>query len=70
MNTAHAPLVSVVGLARRLGLAANWLRAEAIAGRIPALRAGRRLLFSVSAVERALLDRASRSVVAGAADVR
>lgn len=69
MNTAPAPLVSVVGLAHRLGLPAHWLRAEANAGRIPALRAGRRLLFSVAAVERALLDRASRPVAQGAVDV-
>jgi len=42
----------------RLGLPAAWLRAEAVAGRVPCLRAGRRLLVNPPAVERALLDRA------------
>jgi hypothetical protein len=36
-----------------------WLRAEAEAGRIPCLRAGRRLLFDVQAVEAALIRRAA-----------
>ena len=48
-------------LARRLrpyGLSMAWLRAEAEAGRIPSLRAGRRLMFNVAAVEQALLERA------------
>ena len=56
----EAKLVNVLGLSRRLRLPAAWLRAEAEARRIPSLRAGRRLLFSVEAVERALLDRAAR----------
>ena len=46
-------------LAQRLGLPAAWLRAEAEAGRIPSLRAGRRLLFNPEAVEDALIERAS-----------
>jgi hypothetical protein len=41
----------------RLGVPAAWLRAEANAGRVPCLRAGRRLLVNPSAVERALLER-------------
>lgn len=52
-------LVNTLGLARRLRLPAAWLRAEAVAGRIPSLRAGRRLLFNVEAVERTLLERAA-----------
>lgn len=52
-------LVSVRGLANRLKLPAAWLKAEAQAGRIPSLRVGRRLLFNLEAVERALLERAA-----------
>jgi len=53
-------LVNILGLARRLRLPAAWLRAEADARRIPSLRAGRRFLFNVEAVERVLLDRAAK----------
>jgi len=52
-------LLTVVALARRLGLSAAWLKAEADAGRIPSLKVGRNLRFSALAVERALLARAS-----------
>jgi hypothetical protein len=53
-------LVNLVGLARRLHLPAAWLKSEVQAGRIPVLRAGRRLLFNAVAVERALLERAAK----------
>jgi hypothetical protein len=42
------------GLARRVGLPAGWLREQALAGRLPCLRVGRRLLFDLAAVQRAL----------------
>ena len=45
-------------LSRRLGLSAAWLKAEAEAGRIPSLRANRRLMFSPDEVERILIERA------------
>jgi excisionase family DNA binding protein len=48
-------------LAARLRLPAGWLRQEAMAGRLPCLRIGRRLLFNKEAVERALADRAASS---------
>lgn len=51
-------------LARRLqrfGLSMAWLKAEAEAGRIPCLRAGRRLLFDPDAVEQELIERARRA---------
>jgi hypothetical protein len=44
--------------AARLGVPAAWLRAEAVAGRVPSLRVGRRLLMNPEAVERVLLERA------------
>ena len=46
-------------LAARLKLPRHWLRREASHGRIPCLRAGRRLLFSLSAVAAALAERAA-----------
>ena len=45
-------------LSRQLGLPAAWIKVEAEAGRIPHLRAGRRLMFNSDAVERILIDRA------------
>ena len=56
-------LFTLRSLARHLkgfGLTAVWLKAEAEAGRIPCLMAGRRMLFDVEAVEAALLRRASK----------
>lgn len=47
--------------AARLGVPAAWLRAEALAARVPYLRVGRRLLFNTEAVQRALLDRAQQA---------
>ena len=52
-------LSNLRGLARRLRLPAAWLEAEAKAGRIPCLRAGRRTLYNPEAVERVLLERAA-----------
>lgn len=52
-------LCTLPTLARALALPPTWLRREAEAGRIPALRAGRRLLFNRVAVETALANRAA-----------
>lgn len=52
-------LVNVHGLAEHLRLPAIWLRKEALAGRIPALRVGHRYRFNPLAVEHALLERAA-----------
>ena len=43
----------------RYGLSVAWLKAEAEAGRIPCLRAGRRMLFDAEAVETVLIRRAA-----------
>lgn len=63
MENQHTPqLVSLRGLAsrlRRFGLTLAWLQAEAEAGRIPCMRAEKRWLFNVEAVEEALLRRAA-----------
>lgn len=45
-------------MARRVFVPAAWLRAEAEAGRIPHLQAGKKFLFDPKTVERVLLDRA------------
>ncbi|MFO0933089.1 MAG: hypothetical protein U1E39_10315 [Planctomycetota bacterium] len=44
--------------ARAVGVPASWLAEEAKAGRIPCLQIGRRRLFNVVAVRRAVLERA------------
>jgi hypothetical protein len=48
-------------LAYHLRLPRDWLLGEAVAGRIPCLRVGRKLLFNPLAVERALANRAAKS---------
>jgi hypothetical protein len=55
-------LLSLPLAARRLRVPAGWLRSEALAGRVPVLRAGRRLLFNVDAVRAALLERAKHTL--------
>jgi hypothetical protein len=45
-------------VARRLRVTRAWLQAEVEAGRIPALKAGSRILADPDAVEAALLTRA------------
>lgn len=53
-------LLSLPRMAIRLGVACSWLKAEALAGRVPCLRAGRSFLFNPKATEKRLLERASR----------
>lgn len=50
--------LSIRATAIRLGLPAAWLKHEALAGRIPYLRAGRRLLVNPIIVEQLLIQRA------------
>jgi hypothetical protein len=53
-----ARLIPLNIVARRLRAPVRWLRAEAEAGRIPVLRAGKQFLCDFKAVEAALLKRA------------
>jgi len=53
-------LLSLPRAARRLGVTARWLRAEADAGRVPCLRADSRYVFDLAALTRAIADRAAR----------
>jgi hypothetical protein len=51
-------LIPLGPLARRLRVPVKWLRDEALAGRVPHLKAGKAFLFDPEAVERVLLERA------------
>lgn len=70
MSTAQNPelFLPLRRTAARLGVPAAWLRAEALAARVPYLRVGRRLLFNPAAVEAVLLNRAAQEKK-GSADV-
>jgi len=65
MSTAHDLLLPLGQAARLLYVPAAWLRAEADAGRLPCLRAGRQYLFDVELVGQLLLERARRQGPAG-----
>ncbi len=56
-------LVNINGLALSLRLPVAWLKRETMAGRIPCLKIGRRCLFNVDAVRKALAERAATGVV-------
>ena len=51
-------LIPLTTEARRLRVSSKWLREEAEAGRIPALRAGKTFLVHPPSVEAALIQRA------------
>lgn len=57
---AKPKFVSVNVAAQQLGLPTAWLRAQAKAGRIPCVRAGRRILINLESVEKALLAKTNR----------
>ena len=52
-------LLTLQRLAARLRLPREWLGDEALAGRLPCLRVGHKLLFNLSAVEQLLAERAA-----------
>lgn len=70
MPTEPPRLLTLPLLARRLRVTVRWLRGEAEAGRVPAVRADRTFLFNSEAVEQALLDRAAEERASTAAGVR
>ena len=63
---ADRKLVNINGLANTLRVSRGWLKAEADAGRIPCLKAGRKLLFNPEAVELVLSERAATARDCGA----
>jgi excisionase family DNA binding protein len=52
-------------MARQLGVSVAWLRDMANEGKVPCIRAGKRFLFSASAVQKALLTLASQPTMGG-----
>ena len=52
-------VVSLHQLAKHFRLPTRWLKAQARAGRLPHLKAGRRLLFNPAAVGKALAELAA-----------
>lgn len=54
----HEVFKPIRHVAAKLGVPVAWLKAEAEAGRIPCLRAGRQILLHLDTVEQVLLDRA------------
>ena len=52
------PFESVETVAAKLGVPTHWLKAEALAGHVPALNVGRRLLLDAQQVRDALSERA------------
>jgi hypothetical protein len=57
--TTQPELLPLHSTARQARVPVEWLRKEAEAGRVPCLRVGRRLMFNVAAVTRALTERAA-----------
>jgi hypothetical protein len=55
-------LIGLHELSERTGIPVAWLRREADAGRIPHLLAGRRRLFDLAVVMKALAERQGREV--------
>ena len=64
-TTAAATLTPLSTTARLLRVPSDWLRAEAEAGRLPHLRAGKALLFDLDLIERLLLERARQAPATG-----
>jgi len=62
------PTLNTSQMARRLRVSPAWLKAEAEAGRILAIDAGRTFLFTSAAVDACLLERAAASDVGAAHD--
>lgn len=60
-DTPDSTFIALRQAASRLGVPIAWLRDEAEGGRVPCLRAGRRLLFNVDQVRSALKERAKEA---------
>ena len=60
MDDIRPKFVNLKTAAFELGVPAAWLRRESDAGRIPYLRAGRKILFNIEAVQNVLAERAAQ----------
>jgi hypothetical protein len=56
-------LLTLLEMSRTLRIPAKWLKTEALAGRIPHLKVGRKLLFNSEAVESVLAEQARAASV-------
>lgn len=65
MSDEESKLLPSFVMARRLHVPNKWLRAEAEAGRLPCLIAGKQILFNPAIVEPLIIERASREVKNG-----
>ena len=65
MNTTCPELLTDSQMARTLRVNVRWLKSEAEAGRIPAVKAERRYLFNREAVVRVLAERAAEMPTSG-----
>ena len=54
-------LLTLPRMARRVCVTQHWLREEAESGRVPCLKAGKRLLFNPTAVQEVLAEKAART---------
>lgn len=62
VNAPEKPL-TLPAMARQLRVPTTWLKAEADAGRLPCVRAGRAYLFDAATVIAAVAERARRGEV-------
>jgi len=58
MTIVEKQLLKAGPTARKLGIPVSWLKAEAGAGKLPHIRAGKILLFDPQKIERILIKRA------------
>jgi len=59
-NERQIKLLPLYAMACRLHVQQKWLKAEAEAGKIPHLKAGKSILFNPDVVEKLLIERASK----------
>ena len=59
------PAISLPRLAQKLNLPLRWLKEQALSGKIPCLKVGRKFLFSLTAVQNALANQAATSILTG-----
>lgn len=59
MNNTNNKLITIVPLAKRLGVSVEFLRLEIKQGNIPYINAGKNFLFNFNAVKNALIKMAA-----------
>jgi len=59
MRGMQTDLKNLIGCAHKFGVPVRWLKDQAKAGKIPCILIGRRMLFNIVAVKKALLKLAA-----------